>query len=162
MSQSHGPYVTIWYPVKSGSGRIADSTIQSLPGSGQTVKILIWYNIPNSNFYSIRRSNYSISSLQEIKIDRFHWQLFNTNTSFLTISSFRAIPSLGMQLKTAASWLPLSAIWFPSSDSSQRLHLASVHSINYNMSQLTMHWPYFYSAATQIILTLNNASGLLA
>jgi len=42
VSVSYGPYITIWYPVLSSSGWIADSTIQPLSGFGQIVQIRIW------------------------------------------------------------------------------------------------------------------------
>ena len=41
--------VSIWYPVNSGSGQIADSTFPPLSGSGQTLKIPIQY-IPKINY----------------------------------------------------------------------------------------------------------------
>jgi len=48
VSVSYGPYVNIQYLVNSGSGRIADSAIWPLSGSGWVVKIRIWY-VPTQN-----------------------------------------------------------------------------------------------------------------
>jgi len=43
VSVYYGPYVNIRYPVNSGSGRIADSTMRPLSSSRQTVEIPIQY-----------------------------------------------------------------------------------------------------------------------
>jgi len=43
LSLSYSPCINIQYPVNCGLDQIVDSTVQPLSGSGQIVKVPIWY-----------------------------------------------------------------------------------------------------------------------